>query len=382
MRKPILLGVLLSLFWVGCRGPGPAKGNGKPDDAGLPGLVVIPQDSPKLQQIRVEEVRLKQVPKDEVVSPCRLELNPNRFSRVSLPVAGRIAQVTVRLGDAIKAGQPLLNIESPEAEAAMSTYLQAEGTITQAKASLVKTEADHDRAVDLFEHNAIARKEVLSAENALTQAKASLEQAQAAREQALRRLTLMGLKPGEFGQKVEVRSPISGKVLEIGVVPGEYRNDTTTPVMTIADLATVWVSSNVPESYIRFIQLGEQVEISLLAYPAEKFSARVRRIADTVDPQTRTVKVQAELDNAAGRLRPEMYGSVRHTAAMQEVVAVPAVAVIQGGDRALVFVEHGPGRFQRTPVKVGKRSGELLPVESGLKPGERIVVDGAMLLDQ
>jgi membrane fusion protein, heavy metal efflux system len=190
------------------------------------------------------------------------------------------------------------------------------------------------------------------------------------------------LKQGPFAQKLDVRAPISGKVLEISVTPGEFRNDTTVPVMTIADLSTIWVSSDVPESYIRLIRPGEQVEISLLAYPGETFSAQVRRIADMVDPQTRSVKVQAELDNAAGRFRPEMYGSIRHTASTERTPAVPAAAVIQGDDQTAVFVEQGAGRFQQTSVKVGKLSGNLLPVREGLKPGDRIVIDGTMLLNQ
>ena len=99
-----------------------------------------------------------------------------------------------------------------------SFYLQSESACTQARAAVVKTQADFDRASDLFAHDAMAKKEVLASENALAQAKGSLTQAEAMREQAVRRLRMFGLEPGAFGQKVIVRAPISGRILAINVV--------------------------------------------------------------------------------------------------------------------------------------------------------------------
>jgi len=343
-------------------------------------LISIPPDSPKLRQIRIEPARLAEVPTDEVISPGKIEVNPNRVSRVLLPVSGRIESVRVRLGDTVQAGQCLLEMQSADADAAMSTYLQSEATVTQAQASLVKTQADFDRANDLYDHNAVAKKEVLSEGNALTQAKAAVEQAKASREQASRRLQLLGLSAGAFGQKVVVRAPIAGKVLEISVAPGEYRNDTNSPVMTVADLSSVWVASDVPENYIRFIQRGERLEINLVAYPGETFAGRVTRIADTVDPQTRTVKVMAELDNSGGRFRPEMFGTIHHIESTRQAVVVPAGTIIQEEGQSIIFVEKGPGRFEQMPVAVGKRRGDMTPVLSGLAAGQRVVVDGGMLL--
>ena len=111
------------------------------------------------------------------------------------------------------------------------------------------------------------------------------------REQAGRRLDLLGLQREQFGQKIAVKAPISGKVLELTVAPNEYRNDTNASLMTIGDLSHVWVSSDVPETSIRFIKPGEHVDMELQAYPGRVFRARVKRIADTVDPVTRTIKV-------------------------------------------------------------------------------------------
>jgi cobalt-zinc-cadmium efflux system membrane fusion protein len=344
------------------------------------GTVVFPSDSPQLREIRVADVSTAEVPLDEVVSPGKIETNPNRVSRVMLPLAGRITAVMTKLGDAVQRGEPLLMLESPDADAAASTYLQAQAGVTQAKANLIKAQADSERASELYKHGAVASKDVLTADNALAQAKAALDQAQAALEQSSRRLGILGLEPGSFGQKVTVRAPISGKILEMSVSPGEYRNDPSAPLMTIADLSSVWVSSEVPESVIRFIQPGERIDVTLTAYPGETFRARVTRIADMVDPQTRTIKVRAELDNARGRLRPEMYGTIRHTETTRMLPVVPVAAVVQDEGRSAVWIEQAPGRFRPVEVKTGERLDGTLPVLHGLKAGDRVVVDGAMLL--
>ncbi len=344
------------------------------------GVVTITADSPMLSQIRVTPVQTAELPTDEVVAPGKIEANPNRISHVGLPVPGRVVNVMVKLGDSVTEGQPLLSLQSPDADAAMSTYLQAQATGVQAEAALNKAQADFDRLQDLYEHNAVAKKDVLDAQNSLTQAKAGLTQAKAAQEQAVRRLTLLGLKPGDFQQQVIVRAPLAGKVIDLTVVPGEYRNDTSVSLMTVADLSTVWVASDVPESYIRFIQVGERVEINLVAYPGETFEGKVMRIADAVDSQTRTVKVRAEMQNPDGRFRPEMFGSIHHIEATQQLAVVPAGAIIEGEGHSLVFIEQSPGQFRQTEVTVGKRIKDMVPVLTGLHAGEQVVVDGAMLL--
>ena len=373
----------LTVLPTACGGGGPVGAVARSDStaaASHPGVVAIAPDAPLLQQIRREPVRIVELPTDEIVAPGKIEANPNRVSKIVLPVPGRISAVLVRTGDAVRKDQPLLTIQSPDADAAMSTFLSARAGLTQAEAARAKAQADLDRATDPFEHDAAAKKDVLAAENAVAQAKAALEQAQAVREQAKRRLEVLGLKEGDFDQPVVVRAPLSGKVLDLSVVPGEFRNDTNAPLMTVADLSTVWVTSQVPESYIRFVQVGERVELTLIAYPGQTFEGRVSRIADTVDPQTRTVKVQAEIGNADGHLRPEMYGSIHHIESVAPQPVVPVGAVIQTDGNAVVYVETAPGRFEERAVAVGKRSGDVVRVVSGVSAGEIIVSDGAMLL--
>ena len=344
------------------------------------GTLTVPPGSPMLAQIRRQKVADAELATEEVIAPGKIEANPNRVSKVVAPVAGRVARVMVKVGDAVRLGQSLFTIISPDADAAMATHLQVDAAVTQTRTGLLKAQADFDRTKDLFAHDAVAKKEVLNAESALAQAQAALDQVLASREQAQRRLAVLGLNPRDFAQQVTVRAPLSGKVLELSVVQGEYRNDTSAPVMTIADLSTVWVSSQVPETYIRFIQPREKVEIRLVAYPDETFQGYVLQIADTVDPQTRTIKVHAEMDNPGGRFRPEMFGSIRHIESTRRMPVVPTTAVLEGDGRSTVIVESAPGAFQERPVVVGKNAGPLVRIVSGLKPGEMVVVDGAMLL--
>jgi len=126
--------------------------------------------------------------------------------------------------------------------------------------------------------------------------------------------------------------------------------------------------------------VGERLEISLAAYPGETFIGRVKRIADTVDPQTRTVKVRAELKNDRGRLRPEMFGRIRHVESTARGIVVPTGAVLQSEAENVVYVERSPGRFAATPVKLGTKVEDGFAVVNGLHEGDRVVVDGAMLL--
>ena len=295
--------IVFCLFSTGCSHTEPPSTAAKASadetvvNPANPDIITIPKESTMLQQIKVEPVQTASVPRDEVVAPGKIEVNPNRVSHVIAPVAGQVSDVLIKIGDFVRKGEPLMAIQSPDAEAALSAHLQAEAAVTLAKSAELKAEMDYNRNKDLFQHEAIAQKDLLGAEAAWTQAKATTEQAVAIREQSKNRLTVLGLQPGYFHQPVVVRAPISGKVPEMSVVPGEYRNDTTAPLITVADLSSVWVSSDVPESYIRFIQPQEKVEISLVAFPGKTFEGRVSRIADTVNPQTRTVKVQAEILN-------------------------------------------------------------------------------------
>jgi cobalt-zinc-cadmium efflux system membrane fusion protein len=363
----------------------PSVASSSTPSQGMP-LVVVPPDSPRFKQLRIEPVREQALPTDEVVAPARIVINPNRISRVLPPVQGRVLAVSVKLGDTVAEGQPLVTVDSPDADAALSAYLQADATLRQGKVTLAKTETDLQRASNLLPYQAISEKDVLAAQNDVAAARAALENAEAARAQALRKLTLLGLKPTDVQQAVVVRAPIAGVVTDISVTPGDYRAavssaaDVTTPLMSISDLSTVWASSDVPEPFMRLIHIGEDVEITFVAYPGEKFTGRVARVGSTLDPQTRTLKVHVDLPNPARRFVPEMFGTMRHAGPARLFPVVPSAAIVQEYGRSEVFVERGPGQFERRVVTTGVRTGDLVAITSGLDVKSRVIVDGAVLL--
>ena len=345
------------------------------------GEVIVPPGSPQAAQLKIEPVSMRDLAVDEVTAPGRIGIDPNRSSRLLLPVAGRVVAVLAKVGDSVEEGQPVLSVDSPDADAAIAAALQAEAAERQAQAALGKSDADLARTTELYEHHAVAQKDLLGAQNDQAQARAALETARAALQQTRRKLELLDLKlSGESRQLVRVRAPISGKVLEVNVAPGEYRNDTGTPLMTIADLSRVWIASDVPESAIRFIHVGGRVTITMVAYPTEELEGRVARIADVLDPQTRTVKVYVDMANPGGRFRPEMFVTIRHTGAPRPTPVLPIGAVVQEYGHPIVFLERTPGRFERREVVLGPRAGAFMPIVSGVRAGERVVVDGGVLL--
>ena len=380
----LLLCIVLLLAGCGRKDEPPvaAAASRRPGEERLAdGTVVIPPDSPKLKEIHVAEVKTASVPFDEVTSPGKIETNPNLVSRVALPLAGRVSSVLVKLGDAVKRGDALLTLESPDADAGVAAYLQGQAAITQAKANLNKAQADYDRATDLFEHNAVAKKDVLTAENALAQAKAALEQAQAALEQSDRKLRLLGLKPGDVrpegdGARADLRQG-SGDERGRRRVSQRYERAGDDDRRSEHGLGLL----RRPESAIRFIQVGERIDVELTAYPGETFHGRVTRIADTVDPQTRTIKVRAEMDNSKRQIAP---GDVRHHpphrfhedaagGARGRGAAGRRQDQRVGGDRARALPAGGSenGRARRRHAAGAERAASA---------GTRIVVDGAMLL--
>ena len=382
MIRRRLLTLVLALVWLpacsrsGAESP-PAK-NSQPTstDQGI----TIAADSPQLARIVVAPVRTERMPSDVLEAPGKVEADPNRVSKVVLPAPGRITRVMVRLGDAVGRGAPLLTIESPDIGVTLSAYRQAQARVAQAHAAQTKAEADLVRARDLFENKAVAQKEVLSTQSTAAQAKSDVEQAEAAVSEARKKLEIFGIRPDATDQAIVVRAPVAGKVLDLTVVAGEYRTDTSASMMTIADLSSVYITADVPETQIRLVREGTGVDVVLTAYPGETFHAKVSRIADTVDPQTRTIKVRSSLANPSGRFRPEMFGQIHYAADFKDMPVIPPSAIVRDEERTQVYREEGRGHFRGVPIVLGARIGDSVAVIRGVQPGDRVVVDGAMLL--
>jgi membrane fusion protein, heavy metal efflux system len=383
-RRASILIAILFLLSAACtpnpRAADEVKTDKHPEPEPIPGRVTFAADSPKLSQIHSELVQTASIPVNEVNSPGKVEANQNRLAHVVAPLAGRVSQVLVRIGDFVQQGQPVLIMESPDLDTAIAAQTQAEAGVNQAKIALTKAKSDLERTKLLFDDGAVPQKDLIAAQSVVALSEPALKQAEAASSQALRKLELLGVQPGAVGQKLTVKAPISGKVLEISVSGSEIKNDTTASLMTIADLSTIWVSSDVQEANIGLARVGQRVEIEMPAYPNEKFTGRVFQIADTEDPTTRTIKVRTEMANPNGRFRPEMYAQIRLIGEAKTMPVVPAAAIVQSEGRSVVFRQVSAGVFDLVAVKTGLNVSGKIAITNGISAGDRIVTDGTMLL--
>jgi cobalt-zinc-cadmium efflux system membrane fusion protein len=366
---------------LGCTSHGePASSKAPPKPTRSGNVIRFDPASPQLEGLRVAPVTDAVLPVDELDVPGTIEPVPTQVARLALPVPGRVRAVAVTLGDRVRKGQVLLTIETPDASQLQSALRQARADVKQRQAALAKADADVSRARDLLSNRAAAQKDVLAAENELAVATAALEQARATEDDVMRRSRLFGVIDDEQGASATLRSPIPGEVIEMAASPGEYRSDTAAPVIAVADLARVWVAASVPESALGRVQTGQPVSMSVAAYPDQRFEGRITRIAGALDPETRSARVIAELDNPDRRLKPAMFARVRYTGPARPVVTVPAGAIVQDERRTSVFVERKRGEFERRDVVLGPRHGNDVVVTSGLATAERVLVDGTMLL--
>lgn len=365
-----------------CTSPGVSSPAASPATAPTRSGDVVRFDpgSPQLERVRVATASDTVLPVDELEVPGKVEAVPRRQARLALPVPGRVREVRVTLGDPVRQGQVLLTLDTPDISELQSAWRQAQADVKQREAALAKAEADASRARDLLANRAIAQKDVLVADTDLAVASAALEQARATHDDVGRRLRLFGVDAEQRDAGASVRSPIDGEVVEVAVAPGEYRSDTAAPAVAVADLARVWVVASVPESALARVQTGQPVTIMVAAYPDEPFEGRIARVAGVLDPETRSMRVIAELENPRGLLKPEMFARVRYAGPARPVVTVPVGAIVQDERRTTVFVERARGEFERRDVSVGPRHDDAVVITNGLTSGERIVVDGTMLL--
>jgi Cu(I)/Ag(I) efflux system membrane fusion protein len=206
---------------------------------------------------------------------------------------------------------------------------------------------------------------------------------------ARQRLVLMGM-PQELVQRVErngqveavttVHAPAGGLVQELMVRPGM----TVSPGMSLAritGLSSVWVEAALPEAQAAAARVGEPVEVVFSAFPGETLRGKVSAVLPEANADTRTLRVRADLANPGGRLRAGMFAQMKLGGSTEEVLAVPAEAVIRTGQRAIVYVVDAPGRFSPVEVRVGRELADKLEVLQGLQPGQQVVASGQFLID-
>ena len=177
-----------------------------------------------------------------------------------------------------------------------------------------------------------------------------------------------------------VTAPMAGSVIELDVAPGAYWNDPTQSLMTIADLRTVWVTAGVPEADTALVTKGQPVDVAFAAYPDRPLKGEVLFVSDVVDSDTRRTKVRIAFDNPDTRLRPGMFATVTFHAPAQKAPVVPSSALVLKDNENQVMVETSPWTFEPRDVDIAYQQGDDVVLRQGVKPGERIVVKGGVLL--
>ena len=286
---------------------------------------------------------------------------------------GPVRDILVTPGDSVRAGQPLLNINSPDYSAARSAYLKARDAFQLADKS-------YKRAVDLFEHKAIAERDVQQAESGRSQAQADVDSSADV-------LHALGMTDPETMVKpvttllVPLLSPVKGEIVERLVGPGQLLQAGTTQCFTISDISTVWVLVNVYQSDLGSVHVGDAAAITTDAYP-EVFHGRISYIAPALDPATRTLQERIVTENPGHKLKKDMYVTATVRAgAIGNALLVPDAAVLRDTEnQPFVYVQTAPNQFARRLVVLGESSEGRTQITSGLKEGERVVGDGSLFL--
>ena len=318
--------------------------------------------------------------------------NETRVAHVRLLAPGRVESVHVRVGDQVSAGQPLLTYDNVEVGQLVGEYAGAAAAVNRATADADVARRALERAAKLVDVGGIPRAEYERRDAEYKRAQAEVATARGAMTNVERKLQRFGMTPKELEQLRDgsassesrsptvVRAPFTGAVTAANVAPGEVV-DTGRELFTISDLSTVWVLGDLYQKDIASVRAGHRTEISTEAYPGELFVGRITNVSDVLDPNTRTAKVRAEVPNRERRLKLQMFVTMQiPTAAERPMVVVPAVAVQQIDDDAVVFVQTGDDTFHKRVVRAGAGLGGLVPIDAGLKAGERVVTVGAFML--
>lgn len=338
------------------------------------GVITLSPEAIENAGIKTEAISLRPI-SVEYAFTGKVSVNETRLAHVGPRIPGRAVEVFANPGDYVKKGQPLAVIDSPELGEAQSQYLKAKTTFEIAEKS-------YERAKIVLEGKVISTGEFQRREGEYLSAKAELKATDD-------RLHLLGMTEKEIASigkehtinsKVAIYSPISGAVIERHLTLGEVV-EPVKPLFTVADLSNLWVIADVTEADIPKIKKGQTVAIVVSAYPEKVFKGKLSYISEVIDPETRSVKVRAEVDNAKGMLKPEMFATVRiSTSEREKVLAVPESAVQREGDKSIVFVAVDEHEFEKRVIEVGPRINGFHRVLSGVKEGEKIVVNGAFTL--
>ena len=309
---------------------------------------------------------------------------------------GRIVRLYAGQGTRVRKGQKLADLESSDIDQAEADYLKAladyENALRSSAAEVKLAQQSYDRNKLLFEQRVTAGKNLQSAEHDLEVAKAARESSingtKAALTAARRHLFILGLndatidalaKKTDLAATFSLNSPIDGIVVErnatIGASVGTDAN-----LFKIIDLSRVWIDADVFEKDLPRVRPGQEVKLTVTAFPQSTFSGRVILINSVLDPETRTVKVRTEVANPDGRLKPDMFANVQIvTDVNRAAISIPQSAVLNDEGKAIVFVAEGNG-YQKRQVQAGIKDNDRVEIVDGLTAGDKVVVKGNYLL--
>lgn len=286
----------------------------------------------------------------------RVAIDETRVQRTNVKIPGFVERIFVDfVGKAVKKGDPLFSIYSPELLSAQEEYLLALRTRRALSGGAGALSGDGDALV------AAARRKL-----------ALWDVPEAEIDRVVR--------TGEPTKALTFRSAVSGVVTKKDVVQG-MKLDAGAMPYEIVDLSSVWVLADVYESELRFVKEGMAASLTLKAFPNREFRGRVLFIDPLLDPQTRTVKVRLAFPNPGGALRPEMFGEVVLHGSPRQGLRIPLDAVVDSGTEKIAFVALGEGKFAPRKIQLGDSDGTNAEVVSGLSAGERVVTRANFLID-
>lgn len=368
MKIGLFLALTAALL-VGCQ----QKSDNPPvRQAADPALVVASAEL--LSLLKLAEVGARPVAETLRVAG-RIGFDEQRLARIGATVTGRVTQIDALLGQAVGKGDVLARLNSSELSSQQLAYLKA-------RAQLELNRRNVERAKSLFEADVIGAAELQRRESEF---QISVAETRAAADQ----LTLLGVSPtaierlgrqGAVDSVTPVVSTLGGVVVEQKLAQGQVVQPADA-LFVVADLSRLWAIAQVPEQQVSQVKVGQSVSIEVPALGNEKLVGKLIFVGQTIDPETRTVLVRTSLDNADGRLKPAMLASMLIEARPVDRLVVPASAVVRENDEDHVFVAEGDAAFRLLKVKLGPEQGGIRVVQSGLKGGERLVVDGAFHLN-
>jgi len=290
-------------------------------------------------------------------------------------IGGPVHEILVAPGETVRAGAPLLTVNSPDYALARAAYIKAKDALQLADKIL-------HRAQDLYAHGAISEADLQQAASARTQAEADMVSSQDA-------LRALGIKDpdsivkntGKTTLEIPLLAPVSGEVVERLVGPGQLLQNGVTQCFTISDMSQVWVLVNAYQSDLPFVRVGQKVEINTESYP-ETFHGEISYIAPALDPNTRTVQARIVTDNPGKKLKKDMYVIAAVQAGVNpDALTIPDSALLRDSEnQPYVYVQTDTNRFARRLVKFAGSKAGRTEITSGLKEGERVVGEGALFL--